>query len=352
MAQTRTDIGIGKGLYDVSKPIQDTKPKNKKQECEARGGVWDEVNQVCLLNNNKNMTPLTQPQPKATLTKPEITKDAQGRNAAITLPSGETYVGMKPEDLQKQIDLFNGRTTVPEGTNLAGTAQATANRQQRLQQLMQLGQQGLLSPQELQAIQEAPIDWGQALTAGTVGSGSSIIEAAAAGIGAGATAGAIGGSIIPGVGTIAGSVGLGIAGGITGIIASIYSGVKGNIKSQQSGEIGTTKDVLSQARTNMRALSMVVSQDPNKADEAIQLYYEQKSHVLQAQRKLQLETQGNLNKFMNDGTQDLADFELFLQPGGYADIQLMRLQTAISKGAVATPEELVKLYQEEYSNAE
>ena len=54
----------------------------------------------------------------------------------------------------------------------------------------------------------------------------------------------------------------------------------------------------------------------------------------------------DLNKFMEDGTEDLSDFTLFLAPGGYADIKKMQLEQALNKGVPATDEELMLLAQE------
>jgi hypothetical protein len=62
---------------------------------------------------------------------------------------------------------------------------------------------------------------------------------------------------------------------------------------------------------------------------------------------VQLETQGDLNSFMEDGTETLSSFQLFLQPGGLADIQRMRLEAAVMKGTPATPEQIMQIYSED-----
>jgi len=342
MATTRTDIGVGSGLYNVDPKVQAQPKKSPQQICEEKGGFWD--GKQCLLYQKPQETPKPTPAPTVKPTGPEVFKDMEtGALSGVTMPNGVTTLGMNPTEVKGMVGSYQNDTTLPAGTQLAGTAQTQANQQARMQQLMQMAQQGMLSPQELQAIQQAPIDWGQALTAGSVGNLPSVLTNIGVGAAAGAGIGAVTGL---GIGAVPGA----IIGGVGGLIKSIWGGTQANIKSQQSGEIAATKDVLAAAKTNMKALTMVVSKDPSKAEEAINLYYNQLAQVQRAQRKLQMETQGNLNKYMNDGTQDLSDFELFLQPGGYAEIQLIRLQNAIQSGQPATDAEILQLYQEDYSN--
>lgn len=319
---------------------------SKKASCESKGGRWDEATQTCIMPQ----APVNKNPPAGTI---ETFSNAQGRASGVSLPTGETYLGLNPNDVNQIAAGEAQRVARPENSAPIGTAGAEAQRQQRNKQLMQMAQQGLLTPQQLDTIQQTDINWGQALTAGTLGNLPSVLTNVVAGAGAGATGGAlIGGAAGLGIGAVPGAIGGGIIGGTAGLIKGIWGGTQANIKSQQKGEIAATKDVLNAARTNMKALTMIVSKDPTKAEEAIQLYYNQLSQVQKAQRKLQRETEGNLNSFMEDGTQDLSDFELFLQPGGYAEIQLMRLQQAVNKGQPASDAELLNLYQEEYSDGQ
>lgn len=301
--------------------------------------------QINIQNRNKKKALLEEqskeiPKPVKP-TAPEVFRDAEtGKVSGVTLPNGKSFIGINQRDVEGLVSGYQQNTTDPTGTLPAGTAQAGVDRQLRLQQLIQLGEQGLLSPQELQTLQQAPIDMGQAATSGLMGALPGL-----AGVGAGLALSATGVGAVAGV-PIATISALSIAGTITGILL----GVKSNIAKQQKGEIAKTKDVLTAAKTNMRALAMIAAKDPSKADEAIISYYEQKAQVQKAQRQLQLETQGNLNKFMEDGTEDLSDFELFLQPGGYADLQLLRLQQATASGQPASDEELLMLAQEVNDN--
>jgi len=286
----------------------------------------------------KPVTPAPIPVPPK-LTAPEVFRDQDtGKLSGITLPNGNTFLGLKPSEVKSFNESWQSDTQLPQGTQEAGTAQAQADRQARNQELLKLGEQGLLTPEELDAlnIQEAPVDWSQAGTAGAAGALPGL-----AGLGVGLALSATGVGAIAGIPLAAVSA-ISIAGAITGILL----GMKSNIAKQQSGEIAKTTDILIAAKTNMKAAVTIVSKDPKQADAAIEIYYEQLREVQKAERKLQKETQGDLNKFMEDGTEDLSDFTLFLAPGGYADIKKMQLEQALNKGAPATDEELMLLAQE------
>jgi len=354
---TRTDIGqIGSFESDMEEIRRANEAERKrreieeKKECKARGGKW--VNGACVLplaeqiQEDMKNTDWTAPPAKtsrgfatAESKTPEVITDESGKITGVTI-GGKSFFPLKPSEVKSIITKYQAKTTLPEGTQPLGTAQRQAERAQRIAQLRQMG----VSETELAAIQAAPKDWGQALTAG-VANIPSILSRTAAGAGAGALAGGVAGL---GIGAIPGA----IIGGIGGFISAIWSGTQSNIKSQQRGEIGAAQDVLSSAKSNLRQIRMIAQQDPSKAEEALEMYYAQVVQVQKAHRKVQLETQGNLNKFMEDGTDILSDFELFLMPGGYADLQRMRLEEAIISGQPATPEEIMQFYQEEYGDLE
>lgn len=200
---------------------------------------------------------------------------------------------------------------------------------QQAQQIQQAVSQIGLSPQEIAQAQaqatEAPIDLGQAATAGGAKVIPSAITGAGVGLGAAIGGGAIAGTAVaPGVGT---AIGAGV-----GLLAGVTAGILANIKSQQSGEIASTKDVLTTAKSDMRKLSSLAAKDPGNAAAYVEMYNQRLAQVYTAQAKLKLETNGNLNKFMNDGTQDLSDFELFLQPNGQAAIYKRQLELALMSG--------------------
>lgn len=319
--------------------------KTPQQLCEESGGLWDGKN--CIRAPKNNNTPAETTQTKVTPTIPEMIKNDKGVTTGVSLPDGRVLPFVGAKEANFLANKYNESQSIPEGTAVAGTAQANFEKAKRLQQL---AEQGVLTQQELAALQEAPIDWGQALTAGTLGNLPSVGTRIAAGAGGGATAGAAIGAFAGGVGAVPGAIVGGIIGGIGGLISGIWSGTQANIKAQQRGEIGASQDVLTNAKSNIRQLRMIAETDPTKAEEAMQGYYFWVGQVQKAQRKIQLETQGNLNKFMEDGTDILSDFELFLMPGGYADIQKTRLEQAVMRGTPATTEELLAIYNENYGD--
>ena len=234
--------------------------------------------------------------------------------------NGKTYYrpkGLSDEEWFGNIEALSSqearKTNVPQGATIAGTAQKQYELQQQIGQIGQIG--------ALTDATEAPIDWGQALTAG----GAKILPSMLGGAGIGAAAGLMGSAgalSIPGA----------IVGGVTGSISGFVGGVMTNIKAQQKGELQAADIELTNARTNMRQLAMLASQDPANADIYIAQYNAQLTRVYQARRQTAAEVAGNLNKFMEDGREQLADFDAFIQPGGIADIYGQKLQTSLQSG--------------------
>jgi len=214
------------------------------------------------------------------------------------------------------------KLTKEEYNVLQGEAGNVTNKVKEIQQAEQPAISNIgLTPEQIAAAQamgtEAPINFGQAATAGAAQAVPGVIG----GIVGGATIGAFGGPI--------GAVG----GAVLGGVATFLNGVRSNIKNQQSGEIGKTTLVLSSAKTNMRNLATMASKYPERADEYVDLYNQQLTKVYQAQAKLKMETQGNLNAFLNDGSEELKQFELFLGEGGMSQIYREKLQMALLSGA-------------------
>jgi hypothetical protein len=249
------------------------------------------------------------------------------RPSGVTV-NGRTFLGLSPDEVEQLLAQEEAKKGGPatrafaENVTLQNQQIEAQAQQERIQQVIQ--QLGLSSSQ-VQAIQsglvEAPIEWQQALTAG----GVSIIPSAIKGAGAGLVAGAIGGTALtPGIGT---AIGAG-----AGLLAGLTSGILSNIKQQQKGEINKEVDVLTNAKTNMARLSTLASKDPGNAPMYVEIYNQQLAQVYRAQSKIKLETQGNLNSFMEDGTEILSNFELFLQPGGQADLYRRQLEMSLVGG--------------------
>lgn len=331
-----TDPEMGKKIIDKSNLLNTAlgAKKSEKQKCQERGGSWDEKTQTCILVNKDTAV---KPPPATTKVTPPpgtvetFTSEKTGRASGVTMPDGRTFLGLSPDEVNKIAQGEAARTAMPANAAPVGTAQAQARQlQQQQQAALQLGQ---LTPEQMMIAQqqvggEAPIDWSQALTAGVVQAG--VGAAGGAGIGAvfGGGAGAIPGAII-------------------GLLGGFANGIRSNIKSQQSGEIGSANEVLTQGKSNMRQLRMLTQADPANAERYIEDFNDQLALIYAAERKLQLETQGDLNKFMDDGTKDKAKFELVLMPGGYAEIQMMRMQETLMSGIQLTPEQVLMQLQQE-----
>ena len=197
-------------------------------------------------------------------------------------------------------------------TNNVQQAQAQPTQQElAIQQfLSKIGRVGRLDPAE-----EAAINFSQALTAGAFG--------VAGGAAGGAAVGLLGGAGGPGGAAL--GAGLGSIGGF-------INGVIRNIQTQQRGEIGAAKQELSKATTAMRQLATLASRNPADADYYISLYNKQLTRVHQARLQTKLETSGDLNAWVEDGRTQLAEFDVFLRPGGTADIYGERLRVALATG--------------------
>ena len=208
-----------------------------------------------------------------------------------------------------------------EGGKKAQTAE------ERLRFTEALNSIGQVNPSVLAGLEEAGIDYGQAITAGTIGNIGGIATSVGGVVGAGllgAKTGGTAGTILGPLGTLSGAVG--------GALLGVAIGVIRNIEQQKKGEIRAAVDVLSSARTNMRQLATLASRDPGNAPIYIKQYNDQLTQLHRAHGQIKIETQGNLNSYVEDGTDILSDFELFLREGGTADIYKQRLLAALNSG--------------------
>lgn len=303
--------------------------RTPQQKCREEGGTWDPVTQTCLM--------FKKDEPKA----PETTAQATNKDQVLRYAEGERKAGQIAGISQNGKTTFADRKDVEnilakQQSKTQGGPATQAFEQGAIAQQQQTQQQAIsqeaianlgLNPQQIAAIQsglvEAPIDWGQAITAGF----ANVIPSTVGGAVGGAALGLLGGPAAPVT-----STGGAIIGGIGGFVTGLFNGIKNNIKSQQSGEISASQDVLTNAKTNMRKLSTLAAKDPANAVLYVEAYNQQLAQVYKAQAQIKLETQGNLNKFMEDGTDILSDFELFLAPNGQAQIYQRQLELSLVSG--------------------
>lgn len=339
--------GLAQGLVggETAQQIEARKREGKKKSCEASGGTWDGTKCIrpkkeTTTNTKNTIDTTTKITTKGDPNKiSEVVRNEQGGTAGFIDPRDNKLYGTagapNPRDF---INRFNQNRQLPEGTISTAQAAAEKERQARLQQLLQKGEEGLLTPEELQEIQEAPINWQQALTAGLANAAPSVIGGGVGGALLGGVAGAgVGSTVTAPAGALLGAVG--------GAISGIWAGTQANIRAQQKGEIGKSTQIITNAKRNLMRMRMVAEQDPiGKGSEVIEAYFDEISKVQAAQRQVQVEVQGNLNSFMEDGTDILSKFEYFLEEGGEAYWYKLRIEEAVLRGTPATPEQIIQMY--------
>ena len=286
--------------------------------CKSRGGTWDPERRTCIL-------PTPEPEPEqqplnVTPSQTEILRE-DGEAKGVELADGRIFGGLSQQDIDKIVQNEREKAARFEGTQEGGTALAQARQAEQVQQqIAQIGQLGSLDP----AVQ-ADINFSQAFTAG----GANVLPGL---IGGGASGALIGGVAGAGVGsTVTAPLGA-VIGAIAGAGTGFVAGIIGNIKEQQRGELQAADIELTNARTNMRQLAMLATQDPANADIYISQYNQQLTRIHQARRQTKAEVSGDLNAWMEDGREQLADFDAFLQEGGIADVYGQKLAIALSQG--------------------
>ncbi len=302
-------IRLGKKLPGPLKPTK-SGAEIAEEQCIARGGRWD--GKKCIM---PQPTPV-EPEPITGPTKltPQERADAQARGDIIrTDRFGEETI-QTSEEARKEAELASAGLG---GRGAAAAIQRKEEEALRVQELVsQIGQLGKLDP----AIQ-ADINFSQAFTAGIARVVPSAVGAAALGAAAG---------VVGSAGTLSAPAAL--VGGAAGAVGGFVSGVLSNIKEQQRGELQAADIELINGRAAMRQFAMLATTDQANADVYIQLYNQAVTRMHQARRQTHAEVQGDLNAWMEDGREQLADFDSFLGPGGLADIYGLKLQTALQTG--------------------
>lgn len=333
-----------------------TKPvdpyKAEKASCAAKGGKWDPITNSCILPTAiPQQTEQLQPSPNEQL-KQDVKKaggyiDETGKYIPSTQPTtkinfkNDGTIEYTPKGSNEAITLSReeykalqgkaGGKTTQDVNQIKAIEGGALDEIKRKQAISEIG----LTPEEIAAAQaagvEAPVDVGQAAAAGLSGAAPAALGAAAGGLLAGSGALAATGVGAPAaVGTLA------VAGGLYAV-SKLWNGINSNLKQQQAGEIGAAKDVLTAAKLNMRMVAKIAKTDPQKA---VEVYDKWLAETYKAQAKLKRETSGNLDKFLNDGTQDLSDFEVFLEPNGQAENLKYLIQQAALSNYEVTEEEL------------
>lgn len=308
---------------------------NKKLECLAKGGQWDEVTQKCILpseNPNINVfNPITDKiradkeaaTLKPELQQPEVFKDVNsGQPSGITLPDGRTFIGIKPQQVQQLADTEK-KKQLPEGTSPVGTAQAQLEAGLQGQQLQgQVGQFGQLP------VSPTGLDYEQAITQGIVGAIPRALGLAVAGAGAGLTTGGVVGSVVPGAGTAAGAVAGGIIGAAGGFVSGIASSMISDFRGQRRDTVNAQKRVLDEGKQTMKDWATLAEADPANKARYLAEYNKVAAQIDQAYRQMKLDTDNDLAKF-EAAIPDLAEFEAFYSAGGERDALDQEMRQAL-----------------------
>lgn len=228
----------------------------------------------------------------------EQIRSGETGNVSGATVGGKTYLGLNYNDVNMLAKTEANKTAMPSNAMPAGTAQAQATQTANMQQMQQIGEQSMLTPQQLQDIQGASPDVGQAIGAGAV---------------QGALAGGVAGA---GIGAAAG---FGIAtpvtapiGAVIGAIAGFINGVRTSVKSQQTDQFAIDQNALTKGQTMLRSLITDTNQNPQNAPENIALFYQTLNMIDAAHAKTKKDSSENLNKWLGaDGSEQLAKFETF-----------------------------------------
>ena len=156
------------------------------------------------------------------------------------------------------------------------------------------------------------------------------VEAAPTVLGAaatGAAAGAIGGSVVPGLGTAAGAIVGGAAGAVSGLLYKAIS----NVKAEAKEDTLSTSVNFNTANSNLGSVVTALNRGYISQEEAIQLYRKQLAIIDRSERQLKELTKNNLNEFLSDGSTEMAKIAAFNSPGGEREFWDLRMKAALLK---------------------
>lgn len=233
---------------------------------------------------------------------PVVPPEEEGRTewsgGIVVPPPEEGEAGVTTEQ-----DIIDIEAMQAGGLSAKQRAEQAIAQQERQQAIQQIMQSGMLTPQQLQEVGGADIDWKQALGAGAIG----VIPGLLGGGAAGAAAGLLGGPAAPLTSTLGAIIG-GAVGAITGFINS----VKSNISGQQRGEYSADKTTLTKGMTALNGLITDTNMYPQNAIENTQLFALTLGNIQRAHAKTWKDSQEDLNRFLgHDGTPELARFNQF-----------------------------------------
>ena len=327
MAYTAPNIKKNYDPYNQGTPTytppsmpEDTRTTGvKERQCHERGGTWNAATQTCTM-------PVDKPKPTRTRVdnyviengvkyyddpKPNVALTNERGETTGVIKDGRTLLGLGKEDVAK---------LAPPGTM---TATQLAE-QERIQQITSQIGRGVGTPVGI----EQGTDIGEAITAGLMKDPAGTLKDVAYG--------AVGGAVVGGkVGAVGGPWGA-VGGAALGAAVGIWRGIQGNIEEQQKGQVGAIMVDYNQGLRNLRTLAMLATTYPEHAQEFVEDFNTQKYLIMQAHANLKAETDENLEKYIEDGTVNLAKFDAVLAPNGLIGTYEIRLNLALSQGVPMT----------------
>lgn len=248
-----------------------------------------------------------------------------------TTPNGAFYPTSNPDFVPSETDsninfLPNKNVKVSKGNVtqeltpqeyavLQGKAGAVTNKvvqvgeapnlqQQRMQELVKLSEQGILSQDEVSAL----LDTNN--TVSNVATGGAALGGAVLGAKSGAALGTV---IAPGLGTIIGGI-VGAAGGAIG-------GAYVKLTAEKLYDVKKANKIFSTAKTNKQEILNMVNSGLMSEGQARELWQEEKDNIAISQSYLKRQTQNDLNDFLGKPGDDLLAIERYLALDNAYDLE-------------------------------
>ena len=334
-------FGTSMNYSNNSEAVQQTLAKQQQEdierkriECIQKGGEWDDINKTCSLDIKVTPPPVEQAQPEeateAKLTAPEFIVGEDGKPKGLTMPDGRTLLGLSPEEARDLYKNYTQKRALPEGAELAGTAQRELDKKLQAQQILsQLGQVTGVSQQELQGLidkygldKQLQEGFAGAFREGTTRAVTRGITYGGAALGATAVSGGAAAPTIP----------FAIAGGV---ISGYWSAIRGAKKAEFSEDVSNAMAEFTQLRRGISNTATMATSGYVNPSEAVELYNAQLSRMLEIEAQIKYLQDTNLKDYLSGGSTDLATVQTYINQ--VAPAYGMRIQTALINPTTKIP---------------
>lgn len=325
----------------------------QKQRCIARGGTWDEANQVCIMPkpaetpkiDTQGIDKQTEAYKEKISKVPKTLRNEQGNLSGIEI-GGKTYLGLSPDEVNTLSEQYQNKIKQPQGTISAGKLpNAEEYRQMQIEQQALASQVGQFG--ELGALSPTPLDYSQVIKQ----AGASVLPSALQGAGTLAVAGGIlgggAGTALAGpAGTVGGAIAGAKLGAALGAVGGITRSMLSTVKSQKMDNVNAQKRVLDEGKQQLAKLVQLMNAYPEKRTEILKTYNAQATQIRRAYEQIKLNTQYDLFEYEN-AIPDLAEFDAFFSYGGEFDNLNAEMELAIKTGS-RNPDLMIQEIFKEY----